>query len=272
MPGVAAAFESFDRRPLLAATAAVLILGVMWVVLSWGADTVARVAALRIPPTAESGVGRSALASADRSILRPSQLPAATRNQISANFRRLIAGLPHASCFHLYFRNSQMLGANALALPGCTIVLLDPIVLLAEHPDEITAVLAHEIGHVRARHAMRQALHSSMVLMVLSLVTGDVPAGALLLVSAPGVALQAAYSRDLEREADDLAIELLARRGIPATRLTDLLVRLEAWQSSGDPRPTFLSTHPPTTDRIRQALRNREPGPSGRSAENGAGK
>jgi Zn-dependent protease with chaperone function len=258
VPGTGAAFECFDRRPLLATLAAILVVGTMWGVLSWGAGTVARVAALRIPPSAESGVGQSALASADRSILRPSQLPPATRNQIAANFRRLTAGLPHASCFHLSFRNSQILGANALALPGCNIVLLDPIVLLAEHPDEITAVLAHEIGHVRERHAMRQALHGSMVLMLLSLVTGDVPSGALLLVSAPGAALQAAYSRDLEREADDVAIELLARRGIPATRLTDLLVRVEAWQASGDPRPTFLSTHPPTSQRVRQLLRTGE--------------
>jgi Zn-dependent protease with chaperone function len=254
VPGTRAAFEQFDRRPVLAAAVTVLLIGTLWGVLSWGADTVARVAAVRIPPSAELGVGQSALLSADKSILKPTQLPIATRNQISANFQRLIAGLPNASCYRLHFRNSQILGANALTLPGCNIVLLDPIVLLSAHPDEITAVLAHEIGHVRERHAMRQALHGSMVLMLLSLVTGDVPSGALLLVSAPGVALQAAYSRDLEREADRVALELLARRGIPASRLTDLLTRLDAWKSSGDPRPTFLATHPPTTERVQQAL------------------
>ena len=198
-------------------------------------------------------MGQSALAAADRSVLKPSQLPAATRMQISTSFRRLVGPLPNASCYRLHFRNSQMLGANALALPGFHIVLLDPIVLLADHPDEIYAVLAHEIGHVRERHAMRQALHSSMVLMLLSLATGDVPAGTLLLVSAPGAALQAAYSRDLEREADRVAAELLTLRGIPASRLTDLLTRLDAWQSSGDPRPTFLSTHPPTHERVQRA-------------------
>ena len=51
-----------------------------------------------------------------------------------------------------------------------------------------------------------------------------------------------------------MAVELLARRRIPASRLADLLTRLDAWKSSGDPRPTFLSTHPPTSERVQQAL------------------
>jgi predicted Zn-dependent protease len=252
VPGTRSAAARIERRPFLAVAATVLVIAGVWGSLSWGADTVAKVAAARIPVTAELEVARTALATADRTFLSPSHLPAATQAQVAGEFRRLVNSLPEASCYQLHFRSSRSLGANAFALPGCNIVLLDGLVMMAGNRDEVTAVLAHEAGHVREHHAMRGTLHSSLTLMILSLVTGDAPPGSLLLATGPGFLLQTAYSRDLEREADRAAVELLNRRGIPPSRLGDLLARLEARQTNGDNTPNFLSSHPLTSDRIRQ--------------------
>jgi Zn-dependent protease with chaperone function len=254
VPGTRSAAAPIERRPILAVVATALVVVSISGALSWGADTVAKVAVTRIPASAELEVGRSALATADATFLAPSRLPPHARLQIDGEFRRLVRPLPDASCYRLHFRSSRAIGPNAFALPGCHIVLLDELVMVAGHRDEITAVLAHEAGHVREHHAMRGTFHSSVTLMVLSLITGDAPPGSMLLAAGPGFLLQAAYSRDLEREADRVAVELLGRHGIPPSRLGDLLARIEASQTGSDHRaPDFLSTHPRTVDRIREA-------------------
>ncbi len=53
------------------------------------------------------------------------------------------------------FRASPIIGANAFALPGGIVIVTDQLMQLAEHDDEILAVLAHEIGHVKHRHVLR---------------------------------------------------------------------------------------------------------------------
>jgi Zn-dependent protease with chaperone function len=253
VPGTRSVVEPIERRPVLAAVASVLVIAAVWGTLSWGADSVARMAAIRIPASAEVELGRRTLAAADTAFLAPSRLPGPTRARIANDFRRLVSPLPNASCYRLHFRSSRALGPNAFALPGCHIVLLDQLVGVAGHRDEVTAVLAHEAGHVRERHAMRGAFHRSLTLMILSLITGDAPPGSMLLATGPGALLQTAHSRDLEREADRIAFELLDRHGIASSRLGDLLARIEARQSAGSPAPDFLSTHPPTPERIRDA-------------------
>ncbi len=52
--------------------------------------------------------------------------------------------------------NGRAVGANAFALPSGIVVMTDELVELAKTDDELVAVLAHEIGHVRGRHALRQ--------------------------------------------------------------------------------------------------------------------
>jgi peptidase M48-like protein len=67
--------------------------------------------------------------------------------------------------------------------------------------DELVAVLAHEIGHVRGRHALRQLLQAAGVSAIAFALLGDVSSISGLL-SAARALLHAKHSRDFEREAD----------------------------------------------------------------------
>jgi Zn-dependent protease with chaperone function len=118
-------------------------------------------------------------------------------------------------------------------------------------------VLAHELGHLRERHALRGLLQASAVGALVAVWVGDVGSVATAL---PAFVLEARYSRDFEREADAYAAAVLGANGLGTRPLADLLARLEA--SQGGPRPrgglvAYLSSHPATAERIR-ALGARE--------------
>jgi Zn-dependent protease with chaperone function len=153
----------------------------------------------------------------------------------------------------LEFRTSRAIGPNAFALPGGIIVITDELVALAKSDDELLAVLAHELGHVRLRHTMRRLLESSAVAMLIAGITGDIASTSSLAASAPAVLLQSKFSRDNETEADRFAFDLMRRAGIDPKYFAVLLARLEAKRGPG-PFPAFLSSHPPSAERNALAL------------------
>jgi Zn-dependent protease with chaperone function len=145
------------------------------------------------------------------------------------------------------------LGPNALALPGGHIVLTDAMAqLLAAHPDTLTGVLAHELGHVRHRHGMRMLVQASLLGLVAGLVVGDFSS---LLATVPTVLGQQAYSRDFEREADAQARELLRANRLPPSAMVVLFDQLaterKAGRLPGWGLPIALASHPDDEERRR---------------------
>ena len=68
-------------------------------------------------------------------------------------FLTISAGQGPPGRYRLELRSGEALGANALALPSGIVIMTDDLVALAKSDDEIGAVMAHELGHVRGRHA-----------------------------------------------------------------------------------------------------------------------
>jgi Zn-dependent protease with chaperone function len=125
----------------------------------------------------------------------------------------------------LKFRQSKM-GPNALALPGGTLLLTDEMVQLVDgDTDVLTAVLAHELGHVKHRHALRMLVQVSALGAVTSLVLGDFST---LLAALPALLGQAHYSREAEREADLNAVQVLTHAGIDTRVMVSLFDKLAA--------------------------------------------
>jgi Zn-dependent protease with chaperone function len=149
------------------------------------------------------------------------------------------------------FRAGGQIGANALALPGGILVFTDEIVALAQHDDELVAVAAHELGHVRHRHVLRQILASTGVLVVGQVVLGDVSGILDLAGGLPAILLQSGYSRDMESEADAHALAMLERACLPPRRFSDLLGRLDAAHGGELKAITLFSSHPDTRERLR---------------------
>ena len=75
--------------------------------------------------------------------------------------------------------------------------------------DELIAVLAHELGHLNGRHAMRMVLQQSGIAVLVTAVAGDAVGMTLLAAAMPAALLNARYSREFELEADDYAYALL---------------------------------------------------------------
>ena len=143
------------------------------------------------------------------------------------------------------------MGANAFALPDGTLIVTDQLVALAGSDDEVLAVLLHELGHVRSRHGTRMLLQGSVSALFMAWYFGDVST---LLAMAPTALIQAGYSRDMEREADDFAARMLRRQGLPPALLVDMLDKLAAAHDKGghspDSPPAWLSSHPDTAERV----------------------
>ena len=143
--------------------------------------------------------------------------------------------------------------ANAFALPGGYVVFLDTIVQLADDPEELAAILAHELGHVVHRHPVQGLLQSSSTAAIAAVLTGDLTGGGLAGALA-GRVLNASHSRKAETEADLYAIARLRAVGIApdaAARIFERLSRRAGAAPTGV--ASHLATHPALDERIAMA-------------------
>lgn len=110
---------------------------------------------------------------------------------------------------------------NAFALPGGHVYVTRGILAYFESEAELAGVLGHEIGHVTARHAVRQHAKSQLTGIIATIFAAGTGYGAAGdLVNAMGTVVIRGYGRDEELEADRLGAEYLARAGYdPRTML-----------------------------------------------------
>lgn len=233
-----------------------IALVVAWVVF-FGLPLLAQKAAAHVPEAVSRELGEQALAVFDRAFCRPSALPDAEQERIRQGpLRRATEGLPDWGRYYVQFRKCRRVGANAFALPDGTIVMTDEMVALAGGDEELAAILAHEVGHVRERHGLRMALQAAGVAALVTGITGDAVSISSLAPILPIVLLQSGYSRRFEEEADAFALAQLRAARIPARRFADVLERLEAeraGQSWNESSGGYLSTHPATKERVERA-------------------
>ena len=141
---------------------------------------------------------------------------------------------------------------NAFALPGGHVVLFRGLINEAEHPDEVAAVLAHEIGHVAARDPTRIALQTAGSAGLLGLVLGDFAGGTIALALANQF-INASYTQDAEINADAYAHERLEAAGLPPEALATMFERLRDKYGDTEGLMSHFSSHPRLTDRIAAA-------------------
>lgn len=234
-------------RALLAGAAVctVLTLG-LWL---YGVPLGARAITHFIPERWDTELAARALQTLDQAWLRPSKLSAERRAQIGSEFDALVKkAWPDGSAprYRLEFRSTRLGrgGANALALPGGTLVMTDELVALAE-PAALMGVLAHELGHVKGRHATRMAVEGSLLGATVAVITGDITS---VLATAPVLLATLSFSRSHETEADCFALQTLARAGQSAEPLARLLETIAGKHKAG--AASVLSSHPSTPARV----------------------
>lgn len=138
---------------------------------------------------------------------------------------------------------------NAFALPGGFVVLFRGLIDAADGPDEVAAVLAHEIGHVISSDPTRHALRSAGSIGVLGLLFGDFAGGAAVLALTERL-ISAQYSQAAESGADAFAHEVLAQAGINPGALGDMFTNMKAKFGDNDGIAAHFLSHPSLGERI----------------------
>jgi predicted Zn-dependent protease len=158
---------------------------------------------------------------------------------------------------------------NAFAIPGGYVYVTRELMALMNDEAELAAVLGHEIGHVAARHsakrqsvAQRNSILGAIGQVLVGAVAGNSGIGNVLSrgLGTGSQLLTLGYSRGQETQADDLAVQYLARAGYDPGALATVLRSLEAQnaldqRATGDARsvPEWGSTHPDPGARVRRA-------------------
>ena len=245
-----------ERNWLYALAAIALTAAFSWWSVVDGLPLAAKIAAGFVPETWEAKLGEQTLGFFDGKLCRPSALDEARQRALQRRFATLTAGLADGYDYRLLPRDCRGIGANAFALPGGTVVMTDPLAKLARNDDQISAVLAHEIGHVRHRHGLRMSLQAAGLAALAAALFGDATSITSLATALPVALLQSGYSRDLEAEADDYAFQRLREVGLSPKAFAEIMLLLEKahQKTPGGESKDYFSTHPATAKRIQRAL------------------
>jgi Zn-dependent protease with chaperone function len=228
--------------------AALAMLGLFVVaMLTVGADYSANALSTLLPKSTLDKASHEAMQYLDTNgILTPTQLPSSTRKRIREHFATLTRD--ESKHYHLHFRLSKKIGANAFAFPSGDIVLTDGLVALStdKHFRDILGVLAHEKGHVIQRHGLRMAIKTTISGVVIGYFVGDI---SMLATALPTLLINNAYSRTFEHEADLVAVQELKRLHVSPTYLADLFEAMEKEHNATHAK--IFMTHPLTDERVR---------------------
>ena len=216
----------WESSMLRALCALILMLLIGFGFVRYAVPFLATKAAFALPASTEEFLGRETLQVLDKVVLKPTRLSEQRRRELGVLFATMTAGHPERRGWRLEFRSGEAVGANAFALPAGIVIVTDRLVELARTDEEIAGVLAHEIGHVNRRHALRHLMQNSATALLVATVTGDLTSVTSLSATLPTLLIDAKYSRDFEQEADDAAVAYLKGKGIPVQVYADMLTRL----------------------------------------------
>jgi len=141
---------------------------------------------------------------------------------------------------------------NAFAVPGGYVYFTRGILANFNSEGELAGVMGHEIGHITARHSAQQYSRAQLAqfgVLVGGLFLGDLVSG----VAQLGVGmLFLSFSRDNERQADELGVEYASKAGYDAKELAGFFETLERMNPGSDRSglPGWFSTHPSPEDRV----------------------
>ncbi len=166
---------------------------------------------------------------------------------------------------------------NAFAAPGGHIFFFSGLIEVMDSIDELASVICHEMGHVSARHiAQRIEQNKKINIATLAgvlagILIGGPAAGALIAGSqAAGIQAQLNYSRDDERQADQLGCKFTQLSCFDPKGMISTLQKLESGRFGPSRFPTYLMTHPTGPERMSNLdslLSNYEPRPPTREVE-----
>ncbi len=148
---------------------------------------------------------------------------------------------------------------NAFALPGGFFYVNKGLLLAADNEAELAGVMAHEIAHVAARHAVENQAKANLLeyaALGASIFLGGIPG--MIYQNTAGIGLLGIFmkfSRSAEEEADRLGVQYMYAAGYDPGAMATMFEKLEAKNKK---KPGFISrafsTHPAPPERRAAAL------------------
>jgi predicted Zn-dependent protease len=173
---------------------------------------------------------------------------------------RLVSSSPNAEQSFEFFlvRDASI---NAFALPGGFIGAHTGLIVTAQSESELAAVLAHEVAHVTQRHIARlfqqqkQAGMASLAAVALALLAArsspDLASAALAGAQYATLQTQLNFTRENEREADRVGVQILDKAGFDPRAMPLFLEQMQrAYRVYETNAPSYVRTHPLTFERI----------------------
>jgi predicted Zn-dependent protease len=167
--------------------------------------------------------------------------------------------LSHRPTLTYHFKILDTSVVNAFAVPGGYVYFTRGILATFNNEAELAGVMGHEIGHITARHSARQYSRAQLAQMGLGVGSLFIDSSVMAGLAQLGVGmLFLRFSRDNERQADDLGVEYASKGGYDASQMANFFEMLERMNPGSDRTglPSWFSTHPNPVDRV-QAVRGR---------------
>lgn len=218
--------------------------------------------AMQVPVAWEEKLGQTVLEGLPKTL---SPMPdQAKEKAFRAILDRLLQARPNQPYdIQVYISPFEMV--NAVALPGGPIIVFQGLLDLAETPEELAGVLAHEIQHVLLRHSTRGIIRALTSQILLSLMVGDMNGSMDMILNVAGELDGLSHSRKMELEADRLGMEMILAANIDPQAMVRMFEKLgeqETQLTEKDkikkPNPKndesswteYLSTHPAGRNRV----------------------
>lgn len=164
--------------------------------------------------------------------------------------KRLLKNIDTTEYDYKFFiiRNEQV---NAFTLPGGNIFINSGLIEFSDKPEEVAAVLSHEIGHAEKRHVVGRLVKELGVSILFSILSGG---DDVLLGEIARTAISTKFDREQEKEADDFALKLLEKSSISPTAIAAFFRRVNEKFGGYDSNEEILMTHPNNNSRIKKSL------------------
>ncbi|MFZ2160875.1 MAG: M48 family metallopeptidase [Sideroxyarcus sp.] len=193
--------------------------GLALTLLVWQHDRAAMWAANRVSMETEKNIGDSVLKS-----LNPEANFLSEGEAVKA-VQEIGKQLTTGSKYQYRWYVSKDPAVNAFAIPGGIIVVNSGLLKLADSPNELAAVLAHEVQHIEQRHTLKNMMNSAAMATVMLVVLGD--ANAIVMMMAHQVSTQY-FNRQVESDADIKGVQLLQSKNIDAQGMVSMFRKIAA--------------------------------------------
>ncbi len=218
----------------------------------------------KVPPSVEKEYGSKCLQELkeDLTLLENTNLVA----ELTTVAEPLLKVMPKSQEWQFYVVAQRT--PNAFALPGGYILVTTGLLKMAERPEELLGVLAHELAHVTEKHGFRNQVAAAGPLLVFQVFMRGQSGTPALLGGGSALLVAQSFSQEYEKEADDIGWDYLVKAKIDPRGMIDVFRKLQAYEvkhEGGSILPRAFESHPDFAKRIArlEAKWNRLPQKSG---------